>query len=48
LTWSVSGTVFFLWTIFNLVPRAISHHHWYKEKFEDYPKERKIIIPKIL
>jgi hypothetical protein len=31
-----------------LLPRAISHHKWYKEEFEDYPKERKIIIPKIL
>ena len=48
LTWSVSGLVFFFWTVFNLLPRAISHHRWYKEKFEDYPKERKIIIPKIL
>ena len=48
LTWSVSGLAFFFWTVFNLLPRAISHHRWYKEKFEDYPKERKIIIPKIL
>ncbi len=48
LTWSVSGLVFFFWTIFNLLPRAISNHKWYKEKFQDFPKERKIIIPKIL
>ena len=48
LTWSVSGLVFFFWTVFNLLPRAISHHKCYKEKFEKYPKERKIIIPKIL
>ena len=48
LTWSISGAVFFLWTIFNLVPRAISHHHWYKEKFEDYPAERRVIVPKVL
>ena len=48
LTWSVSGAVFFLWTIFNLLPRAISHHRWYKEKFEDYPAERRVIVPKVL
>ena len=48
LTWSISGVVFFFWTIFNLVPRAISHHRWYKQKFEEYPSDRKIIIPKIL
>ena len=48
LTWSISGVVFFFWTIFNLLPRAISHHRWYKQNFEDYPADRKIIIPKIL
>ena len=48
LTWSISGVVFFFWTIFNLLPRAISHHRWYKQNFEEYPSERKIIIPKIL
>jgi len=38
---------FFIWTFVNLVPRAISNHKWYIEKFNDYPKERKILIPKI-
>ena len=47
LTWSISGLVFFFWTVFNLLPRAISHHNWYKEYFKDYPENRKIIIPRI-
>ncbi|GIQ98336.1 MAG: hypothetical protein CM15mP4_1730 [Candidatus Neomarinimicrobiota bacterium] len=38
---------FALWTIFNLLPRALKHHAWYKDKFSDYPKDRKAIIPKL-
>ncbi len=45
LTWSLPGLAFFLWTFANLVPRAIAHHKWYLEKFDDYPKERKKIFP---
>jgi 3-oxo-5-alpha-steroid 4-dehydrogenase 1 len=45
LTWSLPGLAFFVWTFANLIPRAISHHNWYKEKFEDYPKERKAVLP---
>ena len=45
LTWSISGVVFLIWVIANLFPRAIAHHKWYKEKFDDYPKNRKAIIP---
>ena len=48
LTWSISGAVFALWTIANLFPRAFAHHQWYKEKFPDYPKNRKAIIPGII
>lgn len=39
---------FLLFTIANLFPRALAHHQWYQEKFADYPKERKAIIPFIL
>jgi 3-oxo-5-alpha-steroid 4-dehydrogenase 1 len=46
-TWSVSGLSFALWTIANLVPRARSYHRWYLNRFPEYPKERKILIPKI-
>lgn len=45
LMWNLPGLAFFVWTFANLVPRAISHHKWYLEKFPDYPKERKAIIP---
>ena len=48
LTWSVSGVVFLIWTIANLFPRALAHHKWYQEKFSDYPKTRKAIIPGII
>jgi hypothetical protein len=29
----------------NLVPRAIATHAWYREKFADYPPERRILVP---
>ena len=48
LTWSLSGFVFAIWTIANLVPRAFTHHKWYQENFSDYPKNRKAIIPGII
>jgi len=47
-TWSL-GSVFVLGiTIANLVPRALSTHAWYRERFADYPKQRKALIPFIL
>lgn len=39
---------FLLWTCANLIPRAISHHAWYRDHFPDYPKDRKAIFPFIL
>ncbi len=42
------GLSFFMWTVANLVPRALTSHKWYKENFTDYPSERKAIIPGIL
>ncbi|MHA1268664.1 MAG: DUF1295 domain-containing protein [Candidatus Helarchaeota archaeon] len=45
LTWSISGLAFAIWVMANLVPRARSHHKWYLEKFPNYPKNRKAIIP---
>jgi len=47
-TWSLAGFSFALWTIANLVPRALSNHKWYKQQFADYPDNRKAIIPYIL
>ena len=45
MTWCLPSFSFFIWTFANLVPRAISHHKWYLEKFPNYPKERKAILP---
>lgn len=45
MTWSPAALVFALWSFFNLVPRALDHHKWYRKTFPDYPKERKAIIP---
>lgn len=47
-TWSWAGAIFVLLTAANLVPRAFTNHKWYHEKFDDYPKDRKIIIPYVL
>ena len=48
MTWSPAALVFALWSFFNLVPRALDHHKWYKKTFPDYPKERKAILPRLL
>ena len=44
-TWSLAGVYFFIWTLANLVPRARSHHNWYKASFPHYPPMRKILFP---
>jgi hypothetical protein len=48
MTWSPAALVFALWTFFNLVPRALAHHKWYRETFPEYPPGRKALIPFIL
>lgn len=48
MSFTPAGLVFALFTISNLFPRALSHHRWYQEKFEDYPSDRKAIIPKLI
>jgi 3-oxo-5-alpha-steroid 4-dehydrogenase 1 len=48
LCWNLPASCFFIWTAANLVPRAISHHKWYKNNFPDYPAGRYAIIPFVL
>ena len=48
MTWCLPGFSFALWTVANLIPRALDHHKWYKNYFKDYPKERKAVIPFVL
>lgn len=47
-TWSLGGLAFFTYTAANLVPRALSHHRWYRERFVDYPAGRRAVIPGVL
>ncbi len=48
LCWSLPAFSFFIWTFCNLVPRALSHHRWYRSYFPEYPRERKAVFPYIL
>lgn len=43
--WNLPALSFAVWTFANLVPRTLNHHEWYSEKFEDYPQNRKAVIP---
>lgn len=45
IAWNYAALSFAIWTFCNLVPRALNHHHWYHESFEEYPKDRKAVIP---
>lgn len=43
---ALPGISFAVCSLFNIGPRAIAHHRWYLDKFkDDYPKERKALIP---
>lgn len=48
MAWNLPAVTFLVWTFANLVPRALKHHQWYQNQFEDYPKNRKALIPNIL
>lgn len=47
-TWSGAGLSFAVFTVANLAPRAIKHHQWYQQKFPNYPRNRKALIPGLL
>jgi len=48
MTWSPAALAFLAWTMVNLIPRALDHHKWYLDRFENYPAERKALIPYLL
>jgi steroid 5-alpha reductase family enzyme len=48
IAYNPAALSFAVWTIVNLLPRAIDHHKWYKKNFSGYPVNRKAIIPYIL
>lgn len=43
--WSLPALSFAVWTFANLAPRAHNHHAWYRERFADYPRDRKAVVP---
>jgi 3-oxo-5-alpha-steroid 4-dehydrogenase 1 len=45
MTRSPAAATFAIWTAANLIPRARSHHAWYRQTFEDYPATRRALIP---
>jgi len=45
MSWCLPSFSFALWTMANLIPRALDHHYWYRRKFAGYPKDRKAVIP---
>ena len=48
MLWALPGISFAVWTAANLIPRALDHHKWYKKTFEEYPEDRKAVIPNFL
>ena len=48
MTMSLGAVVFLIWTLSNLVPRAVQNHRWYKERFDNYPSDRKAVFPFLL
>lgn len=47
-TWSLGAVFVLLVSAANLIPRAFQVHRWYKERFPDYPADRKVLIPFVL
>jgi len=45
ILWNLSALSFALWTAYNLIPRSLNHHQWYKNYFSDYPTNRKAVFP---
>lgn len=44
-TWSLAGATILAVSAANLVPRAARNHRWYRERFPDYPAERRRLLP---
>ena len=48
MAWNLPALTFLVWTFANLIPRALGHHEWYREHFDNYPEKRKAVLPGIL
>jgi 3-oxo-5-alpha-steroid 4-dehydrogenase 1 len=44
----MAGLAFAVYTAANLVPRRWTITDWYRERFADYPPERRALIPFLL
>ena len=42
---TLAAWAFALFTFANLAPRAVANHRWYRERFADYPRQRRALIP---
>jgi protein-S-isoprenylcysteine O-methyltransferase Ste14 len=47
-TWSWAGLAFAVFTVANLLPRALAHHRWYRAQFPGYPTRRRALVPGVL
>lgn len=48
MSWSLAGVAFAVFTVANLLPRAVASHRWYRREFADYPASRRAVIPFLL
>ena len=48
MTWNLGALFVLAMTMANLIPRALYTHKWFNKTFDDYPKERKAVIPFLL
>jgi len=48
VTLGLPALAFLIWTMVNLIPRALDHHKWYKKQFQNYPLNRKAVFPYLL
>jgi 3-oxo-5-alpha-steroid 4-dehydrogenase 1 len=46
--WNLGALAFLVWTVANLVPRALKTHRWYRDTFPDYPQQRRALLPFIV
>jgi len=47
MSFNLPALAFAIWTLANLIPRALAHHKWYKSHFDEYPEKRKAFLPGI-
>lgn len=46
--WSLPAFAFAFFTMCSIGPRAYQHHRDYQQRFEDYPRSRKALVPFLL